>query len=246
MKSLFFAILGWVCLMGVTLGKDRFASASEHYEAGDFKAAAEEYEGLLEDGPRVSVLQNLGSCYFRMEDYGRAILAFERALLLDSGDPDLRANLKLAQDAAAIFPVDGGGGWKSLASRFSRKQWALLALTFAVLCPLVVLGGVLLRKKASTVPYAAGAVSGVVVLVVMISIYALRIRKDESGRAVVIGNPATVRISPFDSAEERASLASGREVMVGKEERGYFWVTSENGGTEGWISVGEVERIIPE
>jgi hypothetical protein len=83
----------------------------------------------------VAVLQNLGSAYFRSGDEGRAILAFERALLLKPGDPDLKANLKLVRDQAAVFPPPPAEGWRSWLERPSRKFWSGLALASALLLP---------------------------------------------------------------------------------------------------------------
>ena len=75
MRVLFLLLI----MVVVARADDRFAKANEDYRTGHFREAAEQYETLLEnDGPRVSVLQNLGSAYHQLGENGRAILAFER------------------------------------------------------------------------------------------------------------------------------------------------------------------------
>ena len=236
----------WI-LAGFSLARadERFDRANADFEAGRFKEAAVQYEGLLAEGPRVAVLQNLGSAYFRTGDQGRAILAFERALLLKPGDPDLRANLKLARDEAAVFPSEPSGGWQGLLLKPSRQWWSGWALVSAVLLPASAAGWILLRRRVRRAGLAALLTGSAALTLGGLSLHALDSRKDEDDRGIVIADPAKVRISPFGKADERASLAAGREVRVGRLENGYHWVSADSGGTEGWIAAGEVERIIP-
>ncbi|MCB1226015.1 MAG: tetratricopeptide repeat protein, partial [Verrucomicrobiales bacterium] len=80
---------------------EAFDRANADYEAGRYQQAVDGYTALLEkEGPRAAVLQNLGSAWYRLGDLGRAILNFERAQLLDPNHAALKANLKLARDAA--------------------------------------------------------------------------------------------------------------------------------------------------
>jgi tetratricopeptide (TPR) repeat protein len=225
---------------------ERFERANADFEAGRFKEAAAAYEELLDDGgPRVAVLQNLGSAYFRSGDVGRAILAFERALLLKPGDSDLKANLKLVRDEAAVFPPPPAEGWRGWLERPSRKFWSGLALGSALLLPAAagLWLGLRSRWRGAAAVSIFASVAGSAAL--GLSLYALQARKGEDARGIVVGDPAKVRISPFEKAEERGSLAGGREVRLGREANGYFWVSVDGGATEGWVAAQEVERLIP-
>ena len=220
--------LGMIACLASARADERFERANADFEAGRFEEAAAAYEELLDsEGPRVAVLQNLGSAYFRSGDVGRAILAFERALLLKPGDPDLKANLKLVRDQAAVFPPPPAEGWRGWLERPSRKFWSGLAVGSALLLPVSIFA----------------SVAGLAAL--GLSLYAVDWRKGEDARGIVVGDPAKVRISPFGKAEERGSLAGGREVRLGREANGYFWVSVDGGATEGWVAAKEVERLIP-
>ena len=135
--------LGMIACLVSARADERFERANADFEEGRFEEAAAAYEELLDsERPRLAVLQNLGSAYFRSGDVGRAILAFERALLLKPGDPDLRANLKLVRDEAAVFPPPPAEGWRGWLERPSRKFWSGLALGSALLLPVAAgLGG---------------------------------------------------------------------------------------------------------
>lgn len=71
-----------------------FTEANAKYQAGDFKAAVEAYEGLLKSGERTApVYYNLANAYFRLGQKAKAVIAYERALGLAPRDPDIRWNI---------------------------------------------------------------------------------------------------------------------------------------------------------
>ena len=214
------------------------------YEAGRFEAAAKGYEEILEkEGAQVGVLQNLGSAYYRLGDDGRAILAFERALLLKPRNPDLLANLKLAQDEAAVFPATNDVGWQVALERFSTRRWSQYALAAAVLLPLLAAAWVFLPQKYR---WASVPLGGLSLIVLALSLYALSQRGGEKGRGIVLGSATEVKISPFEKADTRGTLVAGREVKLGQEESGYLWITGDAGVIDGWVKKDSLARIIPD
>ena len=62
----------------------------------------------------------------------------------------------------------------------------------------------------------------------------------------MISDPTDVKFSPFEKAEIRGTLAAGREVELGREESGYFWVTADAGTIDGWVKREALVRIVPE
>lgn len=221
-----------------------FKQANADYSAGHYAEAAKSYENLLNsDGPRVSVLRNLGSTYFKMGKNGQAILSFERALVLRPRDPDLRANLKLAQDQAAIYPVTHDTFWRSILERYPARSWSLAVLATAILFPMAALAWYFSKDKARLW---IGIFAAADLLVVGFTIAGLVTRSGENGRGIIVSNPATIRISPFEKADSRSTLAEGREVRLGNESNGYFWVTSKDGSQDGWVVKGEVVPVNPD
>ncbi|OQY47579.1 MAG: hypothetical protein B6240_05790 [Desulfobacteraceae bacterium 4572_87] len=87
-----------------------FFEANQDYREGKFQDAARGYQQLIRTGHDVPRIQyNLGNCYFRMNQLGRAILAYERAHMSMPRDADLNFNLAHARDQVvdAIPPSRG-------------------------------------------------------------------------------------------------------------------------------------------
>ncbi|MCP4574908.1 MAG: hypothetical protein GY846_01285 [Deltaproteobacteria bacterium] len=87
-----------------------FYQANQAYREGNFQEAVKGYRQLIRTGHDVPRIQyNLGNGYFRMNQLGRAILAYERAHVAMPRDADLNFNLAHARDRVvdAIPPSRG-------------------------------------------------------------------------------------------------------------------------------------------
>ncbi|MBT3258099.1 MAG: tetratricopeptide repeat protein [Deltaproteobacteria bacterium] len=87
-----------------------FYQANQDYREGNFQEAVEAYQQLIRTdhgAPRIQY--NLGNTWFRMNQLGRAILAYERAQIDMPRDADLNFNLAHARDQVvdAILPSKG-------------------------------------------------------------------------------------------------------------------------------------------
>src|SRR5207248_10243064 len=76
-----------------------FDKANQEYAQGHFNEAIAGYETLVRSGPlSANLFYDLGNAYFRMVDFGSAILNYERALALERHHPVAAANLEIARD----------------------------------------------------------------------------------------------------------------------------------------------------
>ena len=74
--------------------------ATKMYQEGDYQKAIDLYnERLSDDLESATVYYNLGNCYYKQGEIAKAILNYERALLLHPGDNDIKYNLTMAQKA---------------------------------------------------------------------------------------------------------------------------------------------------
>ena len=71
------------------------AEGDSAYIRNDYASAIQIYENLLKKGEAAEVYYNLGNSYYKADDIARAILNYERALLLEPGNADIRANLEI-------------------------------------------------------------------------------------------------------------------------------------------------------
>ena len=133
MKKLYIIVmlLMGVCQLSVAATKDE---ADKAYQENDFASAIEQYEAILDAGQEsAAIYYNLGNSYYKSENIAKAILNYERALLLHPGDADTRFNLELAKSktidkvtpASEVFIVT----WvRSLTNMMSETAWSKLAL----------------------------------------------------------------------------------------------------------------------
>ena len=71
-----------------------FLEANQAYNKGDYNRAISLYEKLLGENLKNSLIYyNLGNCYYRTGEIGKAILSYRRSELYNPRNEDLKANL---------------------------------------------------------------------------------------------------------------------------------------------------------
>ena len=72
-----------------------FTQATEHYNKGEYSKAIENYEQILEGGEHSPELYfNLANCHYKLNHIGPSIYYYEKALLLNPDDGEIKNNLK--------------------------------------------------------------------------------------------------------------------------------------------------------
>ena len=79
-----------------------FYDAVRSEASGDFVSAIDSYEKAAAISHSANLHGNLANLYFKMEDYGRSILNYRKALFLDPSNRDFSANLAFASDIAGL------------------------------------------------------------------------------------------------------------------------------------------------
>jgi len=227
-------------------GSAALEQANQRFATGDYAGAATDYDKLLTtEGQRASVLYNLGNSYQRLDQYGPAILAYERARLLTPRDPDLLANLTLARKAAAAFEdTRRSPRLDALLNHFSRNEWSWLVAGAALfLGALAILGGALGLPRRGWRPatMAAAILAGLALVSGASSLY---LRRDETNRGIVLSAVAAVRLSPFDKAEVLGNPGAGRCVYLGASNGTFRYVEVPGTNLRGWMADTEVSAII--
>src|SRR6266496_4195519 len=79
-----------------------FAKANQEYAQGHFKEAIAGYEAPVRAGQwSANLFYDLGNAYFRVGDFGSAILNYERALALERHHPEATSNLRASMSTAS-------------------------------------------------------------------------------------------------------------------------------------------------
>jgi hypothetical protein len=214
----------------------RFEAANQAYLAGDFAGAARGYQALLDDGWESAALHlDLGNAQLRMGLRGQAVAAYQRALRLDPGDGDARANLTLAQ-AENVDRVLGADRPPFLTRAVARLPAAPATAAFAaawLLFWLALAARRLLpgaRRALGALALAAAAAS-----VATGTALAARAAQLAAAEAVVIAQVAPVREAPDRALRPAFELHEGTVVRV-LEVRGAQARVRLANGLEGWIA----------
>src|SRR5882757_1625792 len=106
---------------------DDFDAANQLFDAGKFDEARQQYSALVERGEwSANLFYNLGNADFRAGSPGRAMLDYERAIVLDPAHSEARGNLKLLRDQANAKVPERT--WLDMAfGSFPLDAWTLLA-----------------------------------------------------------------------------------------------------------------------
>ena len=224
--------------------EDAFARGAKLYEEGKYKNAAQEFEKFL-DNERSSAagLYNLGNCYFKLGERGKAVWAYEKALLLDPRDEDLRWNLELLRKQLTDKQGASGGLRNWIARKTERLGADEIAWAFSAAVGIFSLW----ILAAALVPFVRPAVSRTmlpVLVLIAITGAAAGVRWAELRypAAVVTDREVYVRYGPSKEATRAFLLHEGAKVRILKESSG--WLSVEFGmGEKGWLERETVLRV---
>ncbi len=224
-----------------------FENSNRAYSEAKFDDAIQGYDELIQKKTlSPSILLNLGNAYYSKGDVGRAVLQYERALLMDPSDPDVQANLESVRKKAGLA-APSESEWAKLFLFCSLNTWTwsgFYALILLALSSLV--RGVWLNfgKPGSSPQTACRALffSGIVLL--LVSSTGMLLQTSQLNRGVIVASEAPVKVSPFDMAANVSSLHGGETVRTLKRYGNFLYVESYS-GSKGWISSSLVEPVLP-
>jgi hypothetical protein len=226
-----------------------FADANAAYLSSDVARAIASYEALAAEGVTSPELEtNLGAAYLRQGKRGMAALHFERALFLDPGDDDARADL-LEVRRGNVDRLEGEseeGGTETLARVLAPLPGALAAvLMIALWCAGWVLLAVrLFRPDRRALGLAAGICLALSLLAGAVTWGAAAGRGMALQRGVVVAQSVPAREGPNEKSASHFEVHEGTTVRVEDEEGQYRRVKLANGLT-GWVPGSAVELVVP-
>ena len=223
--------------------------ADSAYTRGQYQEAIKGYEALLKQGASADLYYNLGNAYYRTENITRAVLNYERALLLSPSDRDIYFNLQLARSKTIdkitpeqeMFFVTWYRSLVNLASVDGWARTALLALALAIVLVLIYLFSerIWLRKVGFF-----GAMA-LIVLFVISNVFAHQQKEllmNRSG-AIVISSAVTVKSTPAKQGTDLFILHEGTKVTITDSSMKEWKEIRLADGKEGWIESDKIELI---
>ncbi len=226
------------------------AQADSAYINNDFASAVYLYENILANqGESADVYYNLGNSYYKMDNIAKAILNYEKALLLNPGNGDIRFNLELAQSKTVdkVTPMSEMFfiTWtKSLINTMNEKGWARMGITTFIIM-LVALALYFFSKKIALKK--TGFMVAVIMLLVCIvsNIFASSQKTDAQNHdtAIIMAPSVTVKSTPNEGGTELFILHEGRKVNI-KDNTMREWKEIQlEDGNAGWVPASVIEII---
>lgn len=225
------------------------ADADSAYARQQYQQAIKCYEQLLKDGVNADIYYNLGNAYYRVDDFTHAVLNYERALLLNPGDKDIRFNLQLARSKTVdkITPESEMffiTWYRSLTNLTSVDGWA----TSALVCLALAIALFLLFLFSDAVWRRKVGFFGSLLLIVgfvlsnILAFQQSRILSERVG-AIVMSGAAPVKSTPAANGTDLFVLHEGTKVNITEEFSSQWVKVRVVDGKEGWIAVKDIERI---
>jgi len=231
------------------LGDGTKASADSAYIKKDYTNAIQIYESLLQKGEATSVYYNLGNCYYKAGDIAKAILNYERALLLQPGNTDIRANLEIARgktiDKVEPIPELFFITWiKAIINSIGLDSWGILGIIlfilFIVSLYLYFFSKRIFIKKTSFI----GAML-FLFLTILTNIFAFYQKNTLENRnaAIVMSPSVTVRSTPNETGTSLFILHEGSKTTIKDNSMKDWKEIRLEDGKVGWVKSTDIERI---
>lgn len=232
-------ILALILLCGGTALAAAPTPAETAYARGDFVTAVEQWTAeIVAEGVTAGRLSALGNAEWRLGRKGRAVLCWERALLMDARDPVALAGLRHAQGAGGTERP--AATWsEDYASVLVADTWLLLAAAAFWTALLCVVVPRLRRRPAGENNHRARLVALTCLALCIPGLWGSR---SLDARAVVRKSEVSLRLTPTQFGEPMSGVAEGDVVRTERPLNGHMRVRTA-GGKTGWVRAGEIESV---
>ncbi len=237
-------------LSGNLLASDhQFEQANQAYSKANYNFAIEQYEAILADGNySPDLYYNLGNAYFKTGKLGKAILNYERTLVLQPSNKDAQTNLSIAKVRTEdliqpLPPFFLARWWRTLRDGLSSTTWSGLSILLLWLSlggfSVWLLGKLRGRKK-------QGFVVGIMGLLLFLLVFMLASQRAKteaySGYAIIIEKATSLKDAATADSPEIFQLHEGTKVQLLDQIDNWYKVKLAN-GEQGWLLDGVFELI---
>lgn len=224
-------------------------NAEAAYANEEYETAIELYETLLKEyGESSGIYYNLGNAYFKTGAVAKSILNYERALLLDPGDNDIRFNLQLARQRSVDKTEPAGDfflvkWFKAIQNMGAADSWAKAG----IVCFILFIGCLILFFFSRWILVKKiGFYLGIFLLVsiIFMNIFASNQKKEIVNRteAIVFSPTVTIKSSPSAGGTDLFILHEGTKVSI-KSSLGEWNEIETEEGSVGWMPKKDIEII---
>jgi len=249
MKQFFILATIILATFNLSAQNNLLQQANEAYAKGDFQTAADSYEELLKtNGESATVYYNLGSSYYKLNKIAPSILNYERALLLEPGNSDIRFNLEIAK-LKTVDKIEPIGDFfltewfRDVQNLLSTDAWSKLSITCFILL-IVCLFFFFFSRRVFIKKIGFYIGIALLIAVVLGNCFAYNQKKKLTQRteAIIFVPTTTIKSSPDTSGTDLFILHEGTKIKL-KSKLGSWNEIVTADGNVGWIKSSEIEVI---
>ena len=231
------------------LAQTSFDKGNNLYQKGKYNEAIVAYESILKSGKQSAELYfNLGNCYYKLNQVAPAIFNFEKALLQNPTDTDIKNNLAFAQktaiDEISETPKVGFSKMiRDFTSNFHYDIWAWISIFIAILFLICFLGYYFSNKTALKRLFFTSMI--LVLLFLIGSVFSAFYEKeihDNERPAIVFADVISIKSEPKSTSEEAFVLHAGTKVFVMESLNNYKKIQLAD-LKQGWIEKNAIKEL---
>ncbi|HNK39660.1 MAG TPA: tetratricopeptide repeat protein, partial [Flavobacteriales bacterium] len=222
--------------------------AQERYAQADYAGALAAYDSVATTHRSAALLFNIGNCHMKLDDVPHAVLFYERAIRLEPGAEDIRANLDHARqqvvDRIHELPAFTlGSFWDRLRGGKDEDQWARRALWSCLALFAGATAFLFVRQGLVRRLLLGGTALALICTVVATALGAYRVKEvNDRSEAIIMLPKVDVLGEPRQGATTVFVLHEGTKISVLSDQNGWYEVKLASGSV-GWAPPGSLERI---
>lgn len=228
---------------------NQMQNAIELYNNGKYQEAADQYETLIESNLHsLELYYNLGNCFFRLEAWSKAILNYEKALLLAPKDEDVLHNLKIAEQKINQ-PIESINEffliqWRNqLLSFASIKTWSTLSVIFLWLG----ITGIFIwliksERQIKIYGFVGGGASLLISLLFLVCANTKLNQQIHSGSGIIMQDQLQLQSAPDQESKTIQPVFAGYKIKF-LDQIGAWYKIKLSDGNVGWVPIDAVEEI---
>ena len=246
MKNLLYIFL---FIFQISLAQTAFEKGNDLYQKENYQAAITSYESILKSGKHSADLYfNLGNCYYKLHKVAPAIYNYEKALLLNPNDAEIKTNIefarKMAIDDIKVIPKVGFHKLiQDFTSNYHYDTWAWIAVSLAFVFLLFFIGYYFSQTTLLKRIFFLGMFALLIGIALSVSagIYE-KTQYENEKPAIVFAEIAMVKSEPKTTSPDAFVLHEGTKVYILESIANWkkIELTDE---TTGWIEESAIKEI---
>jgi hypothetical protein len=227
--------------------------ANRAYQEGRYEDSIKLFQQLIATrGYSAPLCFDLGNAEAKAGHLGPALLNYERARYLAPGDAGIDHNLQVTRRQAGL-PPNSYRWWQIVMRSIDWTLWLGIILACLFLLFAALIGAANAEALSSRIRISTAVLrkffKGIAFVCIPLFLFFGFVELDTIGfnqriEGVIVAKSATLRLSPFDSAEKTGSLPEGELVTVEAPHADYFWV-DDGSKQSGWVQGSEIEPVVP-